>query len=389
MIYTPRWYQAEAIGRSVEFFNDPRPGNEIQVLPTASGKSLVIANMIKELGDEPTLILQPSKEILAQNYEKYLSYGYEASIYSASMKQKVISSSTFATIGSIVKKPELFKQFKHILIDECHSVSAKGGMYSDFLKAVGPHKVMGLTATPYRLSTSSFGSMLKFITRTRPRIFQDVNYVIQNKTLFDEGFLCPLEYYDMRPYLKFERDKIKLNSNGTEFDEDSMKAYMDSIHFMPFMIKCLDRLMEVRKSICVFMQFTDQAYEIASHYGDQAVVITAKTSDRERDESFRAWRAGEIKMLSNVGIAYMGVDYPGLDTVVLGSPSKSLSRVYQKIGRVMRIHPDKTTGFVVDFCGNIDKDVFGKIEDLHVGKDQRGLWQVSTNGRPLTNCILN
>lgn len=53
-------------------------------------------------------------------------------------------------------------------------------MYKKFLELL-KCKVLGLTATPYRLSSSQgFGSMLKFITRTRPAVFKEVIYHVQS-----------------------------------------------------------------------------------------------------------------------------------------------------------------------------------------------------------------
>lgn len=328
MSYILRPYQEEAVQANLEFFNEKKPGNVIQVVSTGAGKSLLIAETVRRLG-EPALILQPSKEILEQNIGKYRTYGFDASIYSASFKEKIVSQVTYATIGSIVKKPELFKHFKYLLVDESHGVNSKGGMYDSFIKAIGDTKVLGLTATPYRLSVSSFGPMLKFLTRTRPRIFSDVNYVVQNKTLFDQGFLCPVKYFDMRPYLEYDRRKIISNSNGSEFDDDAMKAYMDSIDFTKFLVKSIHRLLEINRRIVVFVRFTAQAKEIANYFGDEVQWISAETPGPERTELIRRWKAGEIKALVNVGILTTGIDYPELDTVIMGRSTKSLSLYYQ------------------------------------------------------------
>ena len=143
---------------------------------------------------------QPSKEILEQNFKKLCSYGIlDCSIYSASFNSKEISRITFATIGSVKNHPELFTHFKNIIVDECHLVNPKEGMYKDFFDAV-KCKVLGLTATPYRLSSSrDFGSMLKFITRTKPHVFSEVIYHVQVSTLLDMGYLAKLNYYPMNP----------------------------------------------------------------------------------------------------------------------------------------------------------------------------------------------
>src|SRR5581483_3628634 len=103
MVFTPRPYQAEAIDKGLAFFKGEDRKPAFEVLPTGSGKSVVIANIAKGL-DGPTLVFQPSKEILEQNFKKYVSYGYQAGIYSASAGHKFIDNITFVTIGSVISK---------------------------------------------------------------------------------------------------------------------------------------------------------------------------------------------------------------------------------------------------------------------------------------------
>ena len=179
MTYKLRDYQQQASDAAIRFFSDKtKKRNAIEVLPTGAGKSLVIADIASRL-EGHTLVFQPSKEILEQNYMKLCSYGVlDCSIYSASFGRKEISRVTFATIGSVKNHPELFQHFRNIIIDECHLVNPKEGMYKEFLTMLRC-KVLGLTATPYRLCSSrDFGSMLKFITRTRPCVFSYVIYQV-------------------------------------------------------------------------------------------------------------------------------------------------------------------------------------------------------------------
>ena len=151
-----RTYQTEAVEASVEFLRNPRKKNGILVLPTGSGKSLVIANIVAQL-DAPCLIFQPSKEILEQNLAKFHAYGFRPSVYSASMNRKSVGEITLATIGSVSGvsgkkvtregKAHLFQDFPYIIVDECHLVSAKDGQYKEFFEEVSA-RMIGLTATP-------------------------------------------------------------------------------------------------------------------------------------------------------------------------------------------------------------------------------------------------
>ena len=59
--------QIEPVKRGVEFFKQKKAVPSIIVAPTAFGKSIVIAQIAKEV-DEKLLVIQPSKELLEQNY---------------------------------------------------------------------------------------------------------------------------------------------------------------------------------------------------------------------------------------------------------------------------------------------------------------------------------
>src|SRR6476661_1484531 len=145
---TLRPYQTECIDAVMAAMD--LPGNDLVALPTGAGKSIVIAEVGRRLGED-VLICQPSREILQQNRDKLKLYVPEWQIgtYSASMNEKTISRFTFATIQSIYKHPHKFRHFRKVLIDEAHLVHQKNesGMFTQFLKAIGDPKVVGFTAT--------------------------------------------------------------------------------------------------------------------------------------------------------------------------------------------------------------------------------------------------
>lgn len=376
--FVPRPYQTGAINAAVSFFNGPSKANGIVILPTGSGKSVVIANIAKEL-EGNTIVFQPSKEILEQNYAKFRSYGYRASIYSASAGQKRIDKVTFATIGSVAAKHHLFRDFKNILIDECHLVNSKGGMYHAFINALEGAKVLGLTATPYRLSNSMDGAMLKFLTRTRPRIFSTVLFIVQNDVLFNAGFLAKLQYFSFNV---IDRKMLQVNSTGTDFNDASLRKYYKQIDFPKQTGYWANRLLAKRKNLLVFSSLIEEA-NAAARYIPGSVVITGETEKRERERILSDFKAGRIRCLLNVGVLTTGFDYPALEAVLIARSTMSLSLYYQMIGRCMRIHPEKENAWVIDLGGNYN--FFGKIETMKVVQDHKGLYSVTNNGKHLTN----
>lgn len=383
-----RDYQQAASDKAVAFFMDrKKQNNAIMVLPTGSGKSLIIADIASRL-EGHTLEFQPSKEILEQNYKKLCSYDIlDCSIYSASFNSKEISRITFATIGSVRSHPELFTHFRNIIVDEAHLVNPKEGMYKSFFETV-KCKVLGLTATPYRLSSSQgFGSMLKFITRTRPAIFKEVIYQVQISTLLDMGYLANLNYYPMNP-LGWNELNLKVNTTGADYTDRSVVREYERIDFYGYLVHVIQRLMNPkqggkRNGILVFTRFVKEAENLVRNIPNCAVV-TGETPKKERERILDDFKSGVIKVVANAGVLICGFDYPELDTVVLASPTMSLAQYYQKVGRAIRPHPSKDSGWIVDLCGNVKR--FGEVKDLKlVDPSNRGLWQVESKGRQLTN----
>ena len=388
-MYKLRDYQQQASDAAVSFFNDKsKKSNSIIILPTGAGKSLVIADIASRL-DGYTLVFQPSKEILEQNFKKLCSYGIlDCSIYSASFNSKVISRITFATIGSVKNCPDLFSHFSNVIIDECHLVNPKEGMYKEFPSNLNS-KVLGLTATPYRLSSNrDFGSMLKFITRTRPAIFKEVIYHVQISTLLDQGFLAKLNYYAMNP-LGWNELNLKVNTTGADYTDKSVVREYDRIDFYGYLVHIVQRLMQPkkggkRKGILVFTRFLKEAERLTWSIPGCAIV-SGGTPKKERERILEAFKSGEIPVVANVGVLTTGFDYPELDTIVMARPTMSLALWYQIVGRAIRPHPSKKEGWIVDLCGNIKR--FGEVSDLKLVGGGSDKWAVFSKDKQLTNVI--
>jgi DNA repair protein RadD len=163
-----RPYQREAVERVVGHFrrsHDPA----VVVLPTGSGKSLVIAELAR-IARGRVLVLAHVRELVAQNHAKYEAYGLKADIFSAGLGRRDSQRQVvFGSVQSVINALDEFDdgQFTLLVIDECHRVAPmvddqvdgkrqqSPGSYQrviDHLRASRPDiKVLGLTATPYRL----------------------------------------------------------------------------------------------------------------------------------------------------------------------------------------------------------------------------------------------
>ena len=105
---------------------------------------------------------------------------------------------------------------------------------------------------------------------------------------------------------------------------------------------------------------------------------------QERKETLEEFKSGKLRCVAQVNILSVGFDYPELDCIITGRPTASLSWWYQFVGRVTRIHPNKSEGLVVDFVGAVPK--FGKVEDIYF-KEEGLLWKMSGENKRLLTGI--
>lgn len=372
-----RSYQQEAVDRALSFFKSGNPKHiPIIVAPTGAGKSVIIAHVADKLY-EGVLVLQPSKELLEQNYAKFVACGGRASIYSASVNQKNVGDVTFATIGSIYDCPELFGRVKYVIIDECHlvppkkgkvdaegNIEKKGSMYMTFLRNLPSVKVLGLTASAFVMKksrdrfTGEPYSQINLLTRCRPKFFNKFLHITQIKELKDAGFLAPVKYIE----LAWQDGELKYNSTGAEFTDESMDAALKQqkvYERLPGIIR--QSIEKGRKFRVVFVKNVADAIELTARVSDSACVHSGTKKD-ERHRILTDFKAGKIKTIFNVGVLTVGFDFPELDTVIIARPTMSLTLYMQMVGRGMRTHPDKDDCALVDMCGNIRR--FSKLEDI-------------------------
>jgi DNA repair protein RadD len=387
----PRPYQADGIEKIVNFLkNNKKKKPHIYVAPTGAGKSIIIAGVVKQL-TTPTLILQPSKEILEQNYTKFINYGGEASIYSASVGKKEIGNITFATLGSIKDKVELFKNIgvQNVIVDEAHTnfPPEKGSMFRKFIDKLNPKSVIGLTATPVRLKQygdiNNAYSQLNFINRGQPTYFKEILDVIPIDLMVKEGYWTPLVYeqYD------FDEAKLTLNSTGAEFTEFSIQQSIAEQGVNNNIYLRIKKLLKGnnRHSILVFMDSVENAIKMASFF-DDAECVHGKTPLKDRTEIILKLKKGEIRIVTNHSALLIGFDHPQLDTIIMGRPTNSLSQYYQTAGRGVRIHDLKENCLIIDYCNNVKR--FGKLEDLNFENIDGYGWGMFSGERLLTDTPL-
>lgn len=385
---TLRPNQKEPICKATAFFNEKRPAPSLIVLPTAWGKSILTAFVANEIEDK-LLVIQPSKELLEQNYKKYVSlcgdFGAQAGVYSASFGRKDINKITYATIGSIKKIGKTFKQlgFKKMLIDEAHLYPREAdSMLGTFLEDSEISHVLGITATPIKLQANTgldgerFSKLVMLTSRSKKgNFFKDIVHVSQVQEMIELGFWSKLVYKTSG----FDSSQLVYNSSKSEFTEDSMQRAFAANDIHNQIKQELD-VNSDRKHILAFVPSIDEAIQFSQEYPNSAAIYSGMHAS-ERERVISEFRKGNIRVIFNVRVLSTGFDYTKIDCIILGISTASIALYYQILGRGTRIDDEKENCLISDLAGNVDR--FGKVEDITFEKER--IWKMyGTGGRLLS-----
>lgn len=370
---TLRSYQREALDALYAFF-EHTSGHPLVILPTGSGKSVIIAAFLQEVFAQwprsRILVLTHVKELIEQNFLQLdrLWPHAPAGIYSAGLNRRDIGDAiTFAGIQSVYRNAMALGSYDLILIDECHLIPPKGaGMYRTFLgamHALNPAtKIIGFTATPYRLGHG-------LLHEGDDALFTDVAYEVPIGMLIAQGHLAPLTTAPVRERLHAEG----IAKRNGEFVPGALQDAVDHAPVTAAACAEIATLGADRQAWLLFCAGVRHATHVRDELrglGIPTALVTGETPAAERASLIADYRARRLRALVNVDVLTTGFDAPHIDLLALLRPTQSPGLYLQMCGRGMRTASGKVDCLVLDFAGNVARH--GPVDDVRPPRASRG-----------------
>ncbi|MGX1114114.1 DNA repair protein RadD [Pseudoalteromonas sp. MBR-15] len=359
MKYVLRPYQQEAVQRTVSHFKQSDEAALI-VLPTGAGKSLVIAELAR-IAKQKILVLAHVKELVEQNAQKYISFGFEASIFSAGLKQKSLKEQvTFASVQSLARNTaQLSDTYSLLIIDECHRVSgddqSQYGQVISSLKKQNPRlKVLGLTATPFRMGMGwvYHHHYHGFVRGDKDAPFKKCIFELPLRYMIKHGYLTPPHEVDAA-ISHYDFSSLPSDSFGRYSAENMNALLKDNTRATKAIIEQVIDYSEHRHGVMIFAATVMHAKEIVGYLPtDNTALITGDTDNNERDTIINQFKAKKLKFLVNVSVLTTGFDAPHVDFIAILRPTESVSLYQQIVGRGLRLSEGKKECLVIDYAGN-------------------------------------
>lgn len=342
---------------------------------TGAGKSHIIAALADTINamskGKHVLCLAPSAELVTQNADKFKATGEKCSIFSASAGEKSLRHPVvFGTPGTVKNSIKRFgSQFAAVILDEAHGLTPTvKGIVEEIRKANSNLRVIGMSATPYRMGT---GYIFKNWPDGRPvrddqtkdPYFDTCVYRIQAHTLIEQGFLTKPTIGKIGA-AGYETLGMALNSRH-QFDAEAIdRAFHGHGRKTAAIIDDIVTQATFSRGVMIFAATVKHAQEcMASLPPDLSALVTGETPKKDRENIIRNFKSGKIKYLVNVSVLTTGFDAAHVDMIAILRATESVGLLQQIIGRGLRIDEYKDTCVILDYAENLtrhcpDGDVF-------------------------------
>jgi superfamily II DNA or RNA helicase len=350
------------------------------VLPTGGGKTYTfcyIASNAAEKGNN-VLIIVHRKELLLQASKSLKALGIDHGLISPHFTpapHKMVQVASIDTLLIRLKKhlarceaaiaagrepPANPYSFKLVIYDEAHHVtlSNKWGKLHELL---GKQITLGVTATPIRGDGCGLGD-------GHGGIFKEMVIGPLVPELIGMGMLInPTVYTCLSPP---DFSDLKTNAEG-EYNAKDVEELVDK----PVIIgSAVDHYAEICPGAraIVFCASIKHAKHVVQEFNARGfrfalLVGEPEMSDAERTEVNRKLAEGELDGACTVALVDEGYDLPALQVCIGLAPTASLSRYLQRVGRIMRPAPGKSTEntWYLDHVGDVGRTVDGIFKVKH------------------------
>ena len=350
-----RDYQSEAKRKIYDFWKAHR--SVMLQMPTGTGKTRLFVSIAKDFHNwaikhktaVKILILAHRHELIDQiDTHLGLKYGLAHGIIMAKSLEQKKYPVQIGSVPTLTRRIEKWseKQFDIIIVDEAHHIKADS--YKKIINTYPNAKILGVTATPYRMNGEGFLEEFDGLIVSEP-----IGSFIR------KGYLSDYEYYSIRPDSVIQNQINSINQFDIDGDylESAMVSVMDTEKVRARIVETYLRYAKGKKGI-VYAITKGHNLHICNSFkkhGIRAAAIDCDTKPEEREKLVDEFKAGKIDVLCNVNIFSEGFDCPDVEFVQLARPTKSLSMYLQQVGRGLRPAQGKDKVIVLDNVGQYNK----------------------------------
>lgn len=309
--------------------------------PTGSGKT-TIGSMIAAgaMRKGKRIMFTVHRDFLVdQTIEAFNNWGIPYSLIVSGYTPDYGAPAQIASIDTLRHRLDKVRHADLVVVDEAkHSLAPSWLKTLRHFMAKGT-KVIGLDATPWRMSGAGLGEVYESMVCGPP-----VRWLIEN------GYLA-----DYKAYAPFTPDLSGIHIKQGDYDKHELAERLDTPSI------CGDAIIHYKRyamgkraaAFCVSIMHSEH---VAASFNDAGIPAAHLDGTMDRDQRRRildSLRSGKIKVMCSVEVCGEGLDIKELDAVILLRPTQSLALHFQQIGRALRKCPGKDRAVILDHANNL------------------------------------
>jgi ribonuclease E len=307
--------------------------------PTASGKTIAAAGFVEAARTLGVLILTHRRLLVSQFQRDLTTEGY-GDRFSPAIEpgQEPVHGGnplTIQTYAWFARHQDLLSReaYQLVICDEAHT--ALGEKTSKAIRSFPEPIYIGMTATEQLIA--------KQVSDVFPASVDDLP--LQDAAR--RGLIAPLRDLRVPPVAAINQVPIV----GGDFDQEILAKTLDHQALNQAAASLYRDRFDNTPGI-VYAAGVDHAYNLAKEFraaGLKAEAVSGRTPPVRLAETLAAYERGEINVLINAMLLAEGWNSPRATVCMHLAPTASRRVYQQRIGRIMRTHPRKEAGIVVDF----------------------------------------
>lgn len=383
-LITPKYYQREVINEMYSHWLQNKI-NLAAIMPTGSGKTYTMGFIAKEFNQRKkyAVALAHRNVLLSQLSLSFAKLGIYHNLLCSRSADKYIrdlhvkklgrcyvseNSHTLVTSVPTIVRRNVTSWASSIglwLMDETHHLLRKnqwGRAIQPFDNALGA----GFTATFCRLDKKGLG-------RDADGVFDGIVKGPTLASLIENKDLCSYRIVTT-PMSELTHDDVgKLEIVNGEYEKAGTKKIVGSN-------KVVGDVVHTYKKFAMGLRGLTFAYDIeeceryAKAFNDAgvpAIALSSKNTESERWEGLERFERNEILQLVSCQLFEEGFDVPLCYTASIASPTKSFVRYSQRLGRILRTHPEKNHAILFDHVGDVEEHGLPDyVDDWEMGLDK-------------------
>lgn len=325
------------------------------VLPTASGKTFVLADIAKKTLDNGHKVIawMHRRQLVDQMVNAFKSFGIDCAKIMSGVEPSLDCDCQIATMQTHLRRLKLseieanrwFINASVCMVDESHHILSKS--YQSILKNYSDKIVIGVTATPCLSSGVGMGEYFDAIVQP-----------VSIQKLVNEKHLVPGVYFGPD-----NPDVSKLKVVAGDYTKKGLGELMNKPKLVGSVVDNWLRIAGDKKTMvfCVNIAHSKALLDEFTAKGVTAEHLDSFSPDIEREETLSRFRSGETQVLLNIALYTEGTDIKEIEAICIARPTRSLGMHLQIIGRGARPNDRKDSFIIIDHGGNVAR--LGYYED--------------------------